>query len=306
MPQVAVVIPAYNPGKYLVESVHSVLAQTFTSFELVVVDDGSEPDAFPELPEDGRFRIVRQINQGVSVARNRGVEETTAPLVAFLDADDHWLPQKLEWQLSALSDCPEAVVCYSQFRHIDPAGQVVSDGDARRIRWHRDLLAGCPIPLSSAIVRRRAFCSARRFDPAYAIVADWDLWLRLIDLGPFVFVDEPLVEYRVAPHNRGQMSGDPWKAHLESTSVLDRQELRALRSNDPETRRHVDAGRSAMRRMRSEQAAFRFADSLGAQAEWNMLSTAVRIHPAAGVKGVVRRLRHRARNAMRPIVRSTR
>src|SRR4051812_12564967 len=112
MARVAVVIPAYNPGRNLAESVATALAQTVDEIEVVVIDDGSD-EALPVLPADRRLRVIRQENQGVSVARNVGVAETTAPIIGFLDADDRWIPDKLERQLCALAERPQAVACYT-------------------------------------------------------------------------------------------------------------------------------------------------------------------------------------------------
>ena len=89
-PEVAVVIPAHDPGTFLIESVESALAQTAANIEVVVVDDGSDEGRFPELPTDDRLTVVHQSNQGVSAARNRGARNSSAPLIAFLDADDRW------------------------------------------------------------------------------------------------------------------------------------------------------------------------------------------------------------------------
>ena len=89
------------------------------------------------------------------------------------------------------------------------------------------LLSACPVVLSSAVVRRDAFDEAGGFDNQLAIVQDWELWLRMIELGRFLFIDDPLVEYRVSPHNKGQLSGDPWRAYSEGASVYRRLEKAA-------------------------------------------------------------------------------
>jgi glycosyltransferase involved in cell wall biosynthesis len=284
-PSVAIVIPAFNPGSPLIESVDSALQQTLSDIEVVVIDDGSQLK-LPILPPDERLRVIRQDNQGVSAARNHGVAQTSAPLVAFLDADDRWLPDKLERQVAALAEHPEAVACYTSFHHINPRGERLGPGNANGRAGYDDLLSQCPVPMSSAVVSRDAFIDAGRFDVFYSIVADWDLWLRLTRLGPFVFIDEPLIEYRVANHNMGQMSGDPMRAYRESSSLFDRQEIAALRTFDQRTLELVAAGRATMKRMRARQAAVRFVDSLGAHPEWPMLKAALAIEPRAAVAAI--------------------
>lgn len=104
VPTVAVVIPAYNPGPYLRPALDSVIGQTFTDWECVVVDDGSTEDLSWVDGIDKRVRLITKRNQGVSIARNVGVAATTAPWVAFLDSDDLWYPKKIEAQLATVDD----------------------------------------------------------------------------------------------------------------------------------------------------------------------------------------------------------
>lgn len=119
MAQISVIIPLFNKEKYIVRALNSVFAQTYQDFEIVVVDDGST-DNGPELVQkyrDPRLRMVRQANEGPGAARNRGIKETTAPYLAFLDADDEWLPDFLRRYLEALKvnpDCDYVVGPYLQ------------------------------------------------------------------------------------------------------------------------------------------------------------------------------------------------
>ena len=102
-PRVSVVVPVYNKGRYLRRAVDSVLAQSFTDFELILVDDGSTDDSLAVAREytDPRVRVIRQANSGAGAARNRGIDEARATMVAFLDGDDEWVPAFLD-QMMAL------------------------------------------------------------------------------------------------------------------------------------------------------------------------------------------------------------
>ena len=117
MPLIGVIIPAFNAERFIRDAVHSVLAQTHQSVECIVVDDGSTDATAVAVAEFGdRVRLVQQANRGVSAARNRGAAETRAELLAFLDADDRWHPERLERGLAFLHEHRrlEAVVCSTQ------------------------------------------------------------------------------------------------------------------------------------------------------------------------------------------------
>ena len=118
MSTISVVIPAYNAAKTISETIDSVRRQTFTDFELIVINDGSS-DHTAELVNavaDDRLQLFSYENGGLPVARNRGIDRASGEFIAFLDADDLWTPDKLELQLEALQKHPEAGVAYSWTR----------------------------------------------------------------------------------------------------------------------------------------------------------------------------------------------
>src|SRR3990167_8128796 len=119
-PRVSVVIPTYNYARYLPQAIDSVLGQTYPHIEVVVVDDGSTDESRDVLRAYGsRIRWVQQERQGVSAARNRGVRESRGDLVAFLDADDRWLPTKLERQVARWCNEPELGLVHAGEEIID-------------------------------------------------------------------------------------------------------------------------------------------------------------------------------------------
>ena len=111
MPKISVVIPVYNKAKYLAQTIQSVLEQDFTDFELILIDDGSTDasDTIIQKFKDQRLKTLRQANQGVAIARNKGVSLATSPLIAFLDADDIWFPNHLSEIYSLYQNFPDAV-----------------------------------------------------------------------------------------------------------------------------------------------------------------------------------------------------
>lgn len=216
-PLVSVVMPAFNPGPHLREALGSVLSQTYESWDCVVVDDGSTEDLSWVLGLDARIRLIRQDNRGLPSARNTGALATSGQLVAFLDADDLWLPDKLGVQVKAMRD--GAVLSATAFYRFDE--------ERRFSGWHPransldELLRGNSICASSTMVDRLAFERLGMFDERLRSAEDWDMWLRLVRYGgPVAAVSEPLVGYRV---HSGQMSNKTRKMWMWSLRVLAKQ-----------------------------------------------------------------------------------
>lgn len=200
MPLVSVVIPTYNAERYLGAAIESVLGQTATDLEVVVVDDGST-DGTEGVVRSYRDRVkyLKQENTGVAVARNRGIAESRATYVAFLDADDTWLPGKLERQLEALKSNGRYRLCYAAHAVVDddlrPLGVRHSP---RRSTMIEDLilLGNVVGSICTVLCERNLFDQAGGFDPGLSQCADWEMWLRLAMLTDFLYLDEPLVTYR--------------------------------------------------------------------------------------------------------------
>ena len=206
---VSVIMPAYNAGRHLAESVRSVQAQTYAGWELIVVDDGSTDDTrevVQALAEaDARVRYVQRPNGGQGAARNTGLGEARGPLVAFLDADDLWLPGKLAAQLAVLEEKGVDLVYTDGYIFSDEGAESPEDhfyilpGEARGVEMYRVLFTSNRIATLSVLVKREALDAAGLFDEnrAYQNCEDYDLWMRLARNGAsFYGMKEKLMRYR--------------------------------------------------------------------------------------------------------------
>jgi glycosyltransferase involved in cell wall biosynthesis len=196
---ISVIIPTHNSAAYLSEAICGVLGQTFQDFELIVVDDGSTDNTQEVVGLFGeRIRYISQDRAGPSTARNHGILESSGDLIAFLDADDVWLPTKLAKQVDFLKQHPEAVLVYTDYnRSSEPGSSNESRLKVFKPRTAEDsfhqLLDENFIATSSVMVRREALANSGLFDPGLRGSEDFDLWLRLARTGRFAFLDEVLV-----------------------------------------------------------------------------------------------------------------
>lgn len=208
MPKVSVIIPAYNAMAYLPESVDSVLNQTFTDFEILIVNDGSSDhvEQWAAGVKDSRVKVIFQENQGASVARNTGITHARGEYVAFLDADDSWEATKLEKQVRYLEDNPAVGVVHTWMALIDqqskPTGRVMASKGEGEI-WQQ-IIEGNQVACSSAIVRRCCFETVGVFDQSLRVAEDWDLWIRIAAKYPFAVIKKPLVHYRQHPNSKSK------------------------------------------------------------------------------------------------------
>ena len=233
VPTVSVVIPSFNASRYILQAVHSVLEQSLSSLECVVVDDGSTDDTCEVLGRlaDRRLRVVRQANRGPAHARNQGCRVARAQYVAFLDADDWWDTDKLLEQTRYLEANPTLVGAGCFMRYVSSSGkllgqkgQTLTPGDLSRVAAG-DLF---PFPMSSLIVRRGVLARAGLFDEGFRHPGseDLDFVSRLAMEGPLQCMPRVMGSYRL--HPASAMARDRLRINLEARFVRARIARRAL------------------------------------------------------------------------------
>ena len=214
-PRVSVVIPTYRGGELLLRTVDSVLAQTLTDWELLVVLDGCDLPA--GFPDDPRIRVVRQVNRGESVARNVGIVAARADVVAFVDDDDLMLPRRLERQLALLDEHPEVALVHTKFEVIDIHGDVVQPGRSGDVQY-ADLLRGdVRVLMPTIAARTAALLEVGLFHSTLRTGQDLDLIYRVAREYRLGFVDEVLTHYRRHGDNA---SGDVLQAGINLERIL--------------------------------------------------------------------------------------
>lgn len=209
-PLVSVIVPNYNYSAYVSEAIESALDQSYANIEVIVVDDGSTDDSIRVLEGFGsKIKLIKQANAGVARARNYGVANSSGEYIAFLDADDLWMPDKIDRQVARLIADPEVGLVHVGVTEIDGKGQTVGEridgmeGDVTKelLLLERSVVLGGG---SGFIVRRDLFESVGGFDEKLSTSADWDFFVRVSRLARLGFVPEPLLRYRLHGSNMHQ------------------------------------------------------------------------------------------------------
>ncbi|MEO6162676.1 MAG: glycosyltransferase family A protein [Candidatus Binatia bacterium] len=196
VPTVSVIVPTYNRWPMVGAAVASVLAQRYRDFELIVVDDGSTDETSTELARVGsQLRYFYQDRGGVSAARNLGVRQSRGRLIAFLDSDDLWQPDKLQVQVAFMATHPEVQICQTdevwirhgvrvnpKLKHRKPSGDI----------FERSLEL-CLVSPSAAMMTRELFDRSGGFDESLPVCEDYDLWLRIARDHPVPLIEQALV-----------------------------------------------------------------------------------------------------------------
>ena len=211
MALVSVIIPTFNRWAMVCDAVESVLRQSHKTYELIVVDDGSQDGTIEKLRRYGsRVNLLFQPRRGVAAARNLGVRCSRGRYLAFLDSDDLWLSRKLETQIAFMEQNPGVQICQTEEiwvrngervnpkkRHHKPSGDI--------FRASLDL---CLVSPSAVMMTRELFMRLGGFDEAFDVCEDYDLWLRIAVDTPVPLISEPLVVKRGG--HEDQLSRSTW------------------------------------------------------------------------------------------------
>ena len=225
-PTVSVIIPSYNYANFLPEAVESIFNQTFQDFEVIVVDDGSTDntqEVVQTFADRERFHYIYLDNQGLAATRNTGLRAAKGEFIAFLDADDIILPNKLDVQVNWLRNNPDYGLVGSGYYYMDEHGVPI---EVQR-PWLRspylnikDLLFDCPFIVHAILVKKEWVDKVGGFDSQLRRVEDWDLWIRMAYAGcKMGWVEEIVCAYRMFP---GQMTRNAAAQKKVTVSVMNK------------------------------------------------------------------------------------
>jgi glycosyltransferase involved in cell wall biosynthesis len=219
---VSVMMPAYNAGRYIGEAIESVLAQTFSNWELLVVNDGSTDDTAAVVArfQDPRIHLISKANGGESSARNVALERSRGEFIAYLDADDAYLPHHLAVTVAFLEANPQRDAVYVDGIHIDEFGRRLASLQSRRRgpfegRIYNEVVRASDVfgpPMT--VVLRHALVARHglRYDTRIVIGPDWDFFIRVADIGSFGYLAEQTGLYRVHQTNISTQVDRPRRA----------------------------------------------------------------------------------------------
>ena len=222
---VSIIMPAYNAEKTIEQSILSVLNQSYTDFELIIVDDGSTDSTVSKAKSffDHRIRLISQSNQGVSVARNTGLFHSSGEFIAFLDSDDCWMSNKLSVQIACISANDEIDFVFSSFKILTARGIYNGPVHANRFASLNDLssriLVGDFIGTLTVLLRKSTLDKhgPLYFDPSLSGTEDWDLWIRVLQTAKPLYIHNELAFYR---QSLDSLSGNFLVHHHQELKVL--------------------------------------------------------------------------------------
>lgn len=225
MGKVSIIIPTFNRRDYITIALDSVRVQTYKDYEIIIIDDGSSDDTKEVLkPYQENVRYFYQDNRGIPATRNKGIREAKGDFIAFLDSDDHWLPEKLERQIECFSKHPHYGMVATRCLCTTPEGKFLKKNRPGKSGWIlTDLFKANFIRTSSAMIKKECLEEIGLFDESLPECEEYDLWLRIAKQYPIGFIDEPLTVYTDNPQG---VSTDSLAGRLQRLKVLEKDYLK--------------------------------------------------------------------------------
>lgn len=312
MPEVSVIVPTFNRAALLPRCLDSIIAQTLTDWEVILIDDGSTDHTEAvardyERRTEGRVRFAKQDHRGPGAARNHGIELARGRFVAFLDSDDEFAPIKLARQLELFNHLPEIGFVYSDYSCVDPSGGGYASAFDEKFRLARSvpceevaprlfactsslfdtLFEGYFVATITGMVRREILGRSIRFDPSLRYGEEWLFYLRVARAAPAGFVNEPLSIHHAVPGSlartdRGQNTVQFLKllqAMKHSFPDLTRKQRASLRARTAAAWRQ--SGYDALRAHRPRAAAHAFLSALRLEPRLATLTDFLSVFPAS-------------------------
>lgn len=223
---VSVIIPTHNSGQYIGSALDTVLGQTVKDVEIIVVDDGSTDETRNIIAKCyPMVRYIFQVNNGAASARNRGIREATGEFVAFLDADDLWLPMKLEKQEEYLRLHPNVGIVITEERAFNSSGPIPKRSRKRETLMNGDtvrrifMYSGVATP--TVMVRRKVFEDVGLFDERLKVAEDDNLWMRIAMKWPMGLVDEVFVLCRIREGSLTRTPGSVFAGVMKHLDIIE-------------------------------------------------------------------------------------
>lgn len=225
MPKVSVIIPTYNRGEFIGKAIDSVLKQTYTNYEIIVVDDGSTDDTRKVVKSYGKkVRYIYQENKGPSAARNRGINAAKGEYVAFLDSDDQFLPHKLQIQMNFIKKHSKCRFLYSWYYNTNKKGKNTKlrkplATKNREFLQHSLYRRKFTIRTSTVVIQKRIFNKVGKFNERYLYSQDWDMWLRIVHIYRGYCIKKPLAKYGLHDNNRSSKSVKTYHPEIKKNTL---------------------------------------------------------------------------------------
>jgi len=239
--RISVIIPTFNRAHSLPRALHSVLNQTLPPEELIVVDDGSNDNTEALIRETfPQVRYIRQVQQGVSAARNRGIEMAQGDWIALLDSDDEWLPSKLEHQVQLLKKNPEYKVCHTEEIWIRNGVRVNQMNKHKKVGgWiYQQCLPLCAMSPSSIVLHKSLLEDVGNFKEELPACEDYDLWLRICARYPVLYIEQPCIK-KYGGHE-DQLSQKHWGMdRFRIQALANMLDMNVLNENDEQATRKM-------------------------------------------------------------------